>query len=60
VEFILRRVLPYAPSGQLVFITLRLLGISFIGAVIMGLIAGIYPAFRASSMRPVEAIRLGD
>jgi len=60
VDLILRHVLPYAPSGKLVFIAPQLLGISFIGAVIMGLVAGIYPAFRASSMRPVEAIRLGD
>ena len=41
-------------------ISLGLLIGSFLGAVVMGLIAGIYPAFRASSMRPVEAIRLGD
>ena len=60
VEMILRHVLPYAPAGKLVYITPGLLGISFVGAVFMGLIAGIYPAFRASSMRPVEAIRLGD
>ncbi len=60
VERIIRQILPYAPGGKLVFITPALLAVSFIGAVIMGLIAGIYPAFRASSMRPVEAIRLGD
>jgi putative ABC transport system permease protein len=60
VEYILRHILPYAPKGQLVLITPWLLGISFIGALIMGLIAGIYPALRASSMRPVEAIRMGD
>jgi putative ABC transport system permease protein len=60
VELILRQILPYAPAGQLVFITPSLLAFSFLGAVAMGLIAGIYPAFRASSMRPVEAIRQGD
>ncbi|MDI6808682.1 MAG: ABC transporter permease [Candidatus Eisenbacteria bacterium] len=60
VEYILRHILPYAPGGQLVLITWPLLLASFAGAVIMGLIAGAYPAYRASSMRPVEAIRLGD
>jgi putative ABC transport system permease protein len=60
VEYILRHVLPYTPGGQLVLITSSILAWSFAGAVVMGLIAGIYPAFRASSMRPVEAIRLGD
>jgi len=60
VEHIIRQVLPYAPAGKLVIITPELLFASFLGAVVMGLIAGVYPAFRASSMRPVEAIRLGD
>jgi len=60
VEHIIRQVLPYAPVGKLVIISPLLLSISFIGAVIMGLVAGIYPAYRASGMRPVEAIRSGD
>ena len=60
VEHIIRKVLPYAPVGKLVIITPGLLLGSFLGAVFMGLIAGIYPAYRASSMRPVEAIRSGD
>jgi putative ABC transport system permease protein len=60
VEHIIRQILPYAPVGKLVIITPALLLGSFLGAVMMGLIAGIYPAFRASSMRPVEAIRSGD
>ena len=60
VEMVLKRILPYAPSGQLVIIRPQLLITSFIGAVILGFIAGIYPALRAASMRPVEAIRQGD
>ncbi len=60
VEQIIRKVLPYAPVGKLVIITPSLLLGSFIGAVVMGLAAGIYPAYRASSMRPVEAIRSGE
>jgi putative ABC transport system permease protein len=60
VEHALKRVLPYAPKGHLVIITPEVLLYSLIGAVIMGLIAGIYPAYRASSMKPVEAIRRGE
>ncbi len=60
VEFILKQALPYAPSGDLVIITPQNLLFSFIGAVVMGLIAGLYPAFRASSMKPIEAIRKGE
>ena len=60
VERIIRQVLPYTPGGQLVLITPYLLILSFVATIIMGLIAGTYPALRASSMRPIEAIRTGD
>ena len=60
VENIIKRILPYAPSGQLVLISPSLLFSAFIGAIILGIFSGIYPAWRASSMRPVEAIRAGE
>ena len=60
IEYILKQVLPYAPKGRLVVITPHTLLLSFLGAVIMGLAAGLYPAFRASSMKPIEAIRRGE
>lgn len=60
VEQIIKSILPYAPSGRLVVITLPLLAYSLAGAVLTGLIAGVYPAYRAASMRPVEAIRTAD
>lgn len=60
VEYILKMILPYAPSGRLVVISPGLLGGAFLGTVAVGLISGFYPAWRASSMRPVEAIRRGE
>jgi putative ABC transport system permease protein len=60
VERIIKGILPYAPSGQLVLIKPSLLLAAFLGAIILGVISGIYPAWRASSMRPVEAIRTGE
>jgi len=60
VEHSIKKVLPYAPSGQLVLINPDLLVGAFIGAIILGVVSGIYPAWRASSMVPVEAIRRGE
>ncbi|HUT02917.1 MAG TPA: FtsX-like permease family protein [bacterium] len=60
VERIVKSLLPYAPEGQIVLITPTALLISLVGAILLGLFAGIYPAFRASSMRPIEAIRSGE
>ncbi|MCK4886743.1 MAG: ABC transporter permease [Planctomycetes bacterium] len=60
VEYIIKKILPYAPTGQLVIINKNLLLTALIGAIILGVISGIYPAWRASSMRPVEAIRTGE
>jgi putative ABC transport system permease protein len=60
VEYVLKKILPYAPSGQLVLIKPGLVIMAFLGAIILGIISGIYPAWRASSMKPVEAIRRGE
>ena len=46
-------------SGSIVQITPAVIGYAVLGAVILGFFAGLYPAWRASSMRPVEAINRG-
>jgi len=60
VEAILKRILPYAPSGKLVVITPDLFVAAFIGAIIVGLVSGLYPAWRAAAMHPVDAIRRSE
>lgn len=60
VEIIIRKVLPYVPNGKLVLIDPDLLASAVIGAIVLGVISGIYPAYRASFMRPIEAIRTGE
>jgi ABC-type antimicrobial peptide transport system permease subunit len=52
--------LPYAPSGHLVLISAQLLILALLGAIVLGVISGIYPAWRAASMRPVDAIRTSE
>jgi putative ABC transport system permease protein len=54
------RILPYAPSGDLVVIAPSLVVGSIVGSLVVGLTAGMYPAGRAAAMRPVEAIRVAD
>lgn len=59
-EVLVRKLMPYTPMGKLILITPELLLFCFLGAIILGIISGLYPAFRASSMRPIEAIRSGE
>ncbi len=60
VELLVRKVMPYAPGGKLLLVTPELLLFSFFGVIIIGIISGLYPAFRAASMRPIEVIRSGE
>lgn len=56
----LRHLLNIGVTQPLVRITPGLLGATILGAVILGLIAGVWPAGRAAGLRPVEAIRSGE
>jgi putative ABC transport system permease protein len=53
----MRRVLPYAPGGGLVMIDMKLILFTLAGIVCIGLVSGVYPAWRAGRIRPLEAIR---
>ncbi len=59
VESAIRSLIDLGVSGSIVSITPRLVGTSVLVSVVLGFFAGLYPAWRASSMRPVEAIRQG-
>lgn len=60
VEKVISRLLNLGVSDSLVLITPGLLGISILGAVLLGLLTGIWPAWRAASLHPVDAIREGE
>ncbi len=57
IESFVRGFLPYVPEGRnIVFDPLVALG-SLIFSMVIGVLAGLYPAWRASGITPIEAIR---
>ena len=54
---VIRHVLPYSPRGGLVLIDLKLVLFTLAAVVCIGLVSGLYPAWKAGRIRPLEAIR---
>src|SRR5215472_575045 len=59
VEKAIKALADFGVSGSVVQITPPLTGYALIGAMVLGFFGGLYPAWRAASMRPVEAISKG-
>ena len=56
-DIMVRMILPYAPSGGLVAIDGRLALLTLATIVAVGLLSGLYPAWKAGRVRPLESIR---
>jgi len=56
-DVLVRRILPYAPGGELVAIDLKLALLTLVTIVAVGLASGIYPAWKAGRVRPLDSIR---
>jgi putative ABC transport system permease protein len=54
---VIRHVLPYAPLGGLVVIDFKLVLMTMAVILCIGLLSGLYPAWKAGRIRPLEAIR---
>jgi putative ABC transport system permease protein len=56
-DFLVRKLLPYSPSGGLVAINLGLVLMALGVVTAIGLASGIYPSWKAARMRPLDTIR---
>jgi len=57
IEAFVRRVLPYVPNGEMVILDVKL-GLASVGfTFLVGILAGLYPAWKAASINPIEAIK---
>jgi putative ABC transport system permease protein len=59
IEGFVKGILPYSPSGSLISLSPELVIFALVFSVVLGLICGIYPAFKSSRLTPMEAIRGG-
>lgn len=59
VEQAIKALVDFGVQGSIVNITSAVVSYALLGAIILGFFAGLYPAWRAASMRPVDAIREG-
>lgn len=59
IEGFVKGMLPYSPRGSLISFSPELVAFALIFSVVLGLICGIYPAIKSSTLTPMEAIRGG-
>jgi putative ABC transport system permease protein len=59
IEGFVKGMLPYSPRGSLISLNPELIVFALVFSVVLGLICGLYPAFRSSQLSPMEAIRSG-
>lgn len=60
VEAAIKALIDLGVQGSIVAIAPAMIGWALLGSIVLGFFAGLYPAWRAASMRPIEAIREGE
>lgn len=57
IEQFVRGSIPYAPAGSLIAFDPVMAGLCIIFSIVLGIVCGLYPAYRSSRLSPMEAIR---
>ncbi|SHJ09557.1 putative ABC transport system permease protein [Malonomonas rubra DSM 5091] len=57
IETFVRSVVPYVPSGELISFDPKIAAGSVLFIFIIGIAAGVYPAWKAAKINPIEAIK---
>jgi putative ABC transport system permease protein len=56
-DLLIRGLLPYTPTGSLIAVDVGLASLTLAVILGVGLVSGVYPAWRAARVRPLESIR---
>ncbi|MFZ5765785.1 MAG: ABC transporter permease [Thermodesulfobacteriota bacterium] len=57
IEIFVRRIMPYVPNGKMMHFDPALASACVLFALTIGIAAGLYPAWKASRINPIEAIK---
>jgi len=57
IEIFVRKVMPYVPAGNMTRFDAGIAGASLVFALFVGIFSGLYPAWKASKVNPIEAIK---
>jgi len=56
-EMAIRYFIPFAPKGSIIAIDVNIASLAFVSITLIGIVGGLYPAWRACSVRPLDSIR---